>query len=111
MTLAYPYCCAVEHLCDFARGDSRGTVRACGAAGRPEDALELLDVMRDEPEGGVRPDTFCFNVCISAVGKAGLHEKALSLLREMRSEGVKPDVFRYDSTLFHLQQQRQQWWW
>lgn len=71
-------------------------VRACGAAGKAEEALSLLDSMLEKKngEGGLQPDAFCFNVCISAADKAGLYEKAMSLLTEMQSAGVKPDVVR-----------------
>ena len=73
-------------------------VKACGAAGRAEDALSLLDTIRTggggEGGGAVRPDVFCFNVCIGACVKGGLYERALDLLGEMRAEGVVPDVVR-----------------
>ena len=88
-------------------------VRACRAAGQAEEALSLLEAMRREKpaagagavaeaeaEAGVnlspvlRPDAFCFNICIDACAKGGLHERALALLGEMRLDGVAPDVVR-----------------
>ena len=81
----------------FSRPNHRAaaSVKACGAADQAEEALALLDVMRKGgEEGAVRPDAFCFNVCISACMKGGLHDRAKVLLGEMRSEGVMPDVVR-----------------
>lgn len=42
----------------------------------------------------LRPDAFCFNICIDACAKGRLHEKARALLGVMRSDGVAPDVIR-----------------
>lgn len=83
-------------------------MRACGRAGRAHDAILLLESMKAEArerrekfdgrapagDGVVGPDAFCYNVCISAAEKGGLYDRASSLLEEMRSEGIKPDVYR-----------------
>lgn len=86
------------------------TVRACRAAGRTEEALSLLETMRRSAKGererggdaesgeakasALRPDAFCFNICIDACAKGRLHERARALLGVMRSDGVAPDVIR-----------------
>lgn len=64
-------------------------------ANQAEDAIALLDAMRRGT--AVRPDVFCYNVCIGACGKVGSYERALSLLGEMRVDGITPDVVRYDT--------------
>lgn len=79
-------------------------VKACAVADQAEKALALLSAMRGKELGTVaaattvapevRPDAFCFNVCISACAKAGMPDRALALLSEMRSDGVLPDVVR-----------------
>lgn len=82
-------------------------MKACAVADQANHALALLSSMRGKEVGTVpvlrpgwpaevRPDAFCFNVCISACAKAGMANRALVLLSEMRSEGVLPDVVRCD---------------
>ncbi|CAM9860481.1 unnamed protein product, partial [Ectocarpus sp. 12 AP-2014] len=91
-------------------------MRACRAAGRTEEALSLLETMRRSARGerergsdaesgeeaklaSLRPDAFCFNICIDACAKGRLHEKAKALLGVMRSDGVAPDVVSFNSVI------------
>ena len=62
-------------------------VDACGKAGKPDSAVNLL---REMTAKGLTPNEISYNSAIEACRKAGKTEVALLLLRRMR-EGLNPE--------------------
>jgi len=56
----------------------------------------LLDQMR---QCGLAPNVFSFSAVISACGKSGQWERAVSLLEEMRQCGVPPNVISFSAAI------------
>ncbi|KAL3827386.1 hypothetical protein ACHAXA_003120 [Cyclostephanos tholiformis] len=75
-------------------------VAACGNAGRWEEALVLLDKMRD---AGLRintiTDSFTYSSAIGVCGAAGRWREAVDLIREMKGNGARPNRVAFTSAI------------
>jgi pentatricopeptide repeat protein len=71
-------------------------ISCCGAEGRWEEALELMEVMQ---KGGprTRPNKIAYTAAISSCGKAGKVEDAVRLFRQMKDEGMAADRVAYNA--------------
>jgi pentatricopeptide repeat protein len=71
-------------------------ISCCGAEGRWEEALELLDVMN---KGGprTRPNKVAYTAAISCCGRAGQVDHALRLFRQMKEQGLSADRVAYNA--------------
>lgn len=71
-------------------------ISCCGAEGRWEEALELMDRMR---KGGprTRPNRVAYTAAISACGRSGEYTNALRLFRDMKDEGLAADIVAYNA--------------
>lgn len=71
-------------------------ISCCGAEGRWEEALQLLDRMED---GGprTRPNKIAYSAAISSCGKAGQVDHAIRLFRQMRDQGISADRVAYNA--------------
>jgi pentatricopeptide repeat protein len=71
-------------------------ISCCGAEGRWEEALELMEQMR---QGGARtrPNKVSYTAAITACGRAGKAEDAIRLFRIMKKEGLSPDRIAYNA--------------
>eukprot|EP00980_Cylindrotheca_fusiformis_P013676 scaffold3515_cov126-Cylindrotheca_fusiformis.AAC.25 len=73
-------------------------ISCCGAEGRWEEALKLIEVMK---QGGprTRPNKIAYTAAIGACGRAGESTKALELFQSMKEDGLSADRVAYN-TLF-----------
>ncbi|CAM9950850.1 unnamed protein product, partial [Hapterophycus canaliculatus] len=62
-------------------------MKACGDAGRWEEALALMEGMRRD---GTPPMETTYTTAMKACGTAGEWERALELFREMQDMGIPP---------------------
>ena len=71
-------------------------ISCCGAEGRWEEALELMEVMQ---KGGprTRPNKIAYTAAISSCGRAGKVEDAVRLFRQMKDEGLAADRVAYNA--------------
>jgi pentatricopeptide repeat protein len=71
-------------------------ISCCGAEGRWEEALELMEVMQ---KGGprTRPNKIAYTAAISSCGRAGKVENAVRLFRQMKDEGLVADRVAYNA--------------
>lgn len=71
-------------------------ISCCGAEGRWEEALHLIELMQ---QGGprTRPNKIAYTAAIASCGKAGQVEHALRLFRQMREEGFAADRVAYNA--------------
>jgi pentatricopeptide repeat protein len=71
-------------------------ISCCGAEGRWEEALELMDIMK---RGGprTRPNKISYTAAISACGQAGEAKRALALFQTMKDEGLSADRIAYNA--------------
>jgi pentatricopeptide repeat protein len=71
-------------------------ISCCGAEGRWEEALELMEVMQ---KGGLRtrPNKIAYTAAISSCGRAGKVEDAVRLFRQMKIEGLSADRVAYNA--------------
>ncbi|CAM9264632.1 unnamed protein product [Laminaria digitata] len=74
-----------------------GAIIACDLAGMWDQAIALLDDMRDK--AGIEPDLVCYNCAVKACGSSGEWEEALSIVETMRARGVAPDEITYSSAI------------
>lgn len=107
-------------------------ISCCGASGKWEQAVSLLDIMR---KGGPRtqPNKVAYTAAISkflpghlifyfvvsahsnlsvddmtaACGNQGEHEQAMRLFRAMKEEGLSPDIVTYNAVFNSLKRSRQ----
>ena len=108
-------------------------ISCCGASGKWEEAVGLLDIMR---KGGPRTQpnkvaytaaiskfqpglfNFCFVFSIyspslsvddmtAACGNQGEHEQAMRLFRAMKDEGLSPDIVTYNAVFNSLKRSKQ----
>ncbi|CAN1326012.1 Pentatricopeptide repeat-containing protein At4g30825, chloroplastic [Linum perenne] len=54
-------------------------------------------------ECGLRPDICSYNTLIKAYGIAGMVKEAVSLMKEMRENGVEPNKITYTNLIIALQ--------
>jgi pentatricopeptide repeat protein len=71
-------------------------ISCCGAEGRWEEALELMEVMH---KGGprTRPNKIAYTAAISSLGRAGKCDDAVRLFRQMNAEGLAADRVAYNA--------------
>lgn len=71
---------------------------ACRAAGKPDEAYQLLSRMATRE--GIKPNVWCFNAALSAFAKRGQYRRALSLVEvDMPGAGVVPDLRTWSTLL------------
>jgi pentatricopeptide repeat protein len=73
-------------------------ISCCGAEGRWQEALDLMDVMRN---GGpnTQPNKIAYTCAIDSCGRAGQVDHALRLFQQMKDQGLSADRVAYN-TLF-----------
>lgn len=75
-----------------------GTIDACRAAGRPDEAYQLLRRMMTTKS--VKPNVWCFNAVLAAFTKRGQFRRALSLFEvDMPEVGVEPNLRTWSTLL------------
>ena len=75
-------------------------INACAQSGEWEIALGLSEEMRHSALGeGARPDVFTYNSIMHGMASVGECERLLTVLDEMRSAGVPPDVVSYNTAM------------
>lgn len=81
-------------------------ISCCGASGRWNEAVNLLEVMR---KGGprLRPNKVAYTSAITACGRAGEFEEAMRLFRLMKDEGLNPDRIAYNAMFNSLKRANQ----
>lgn len=72
---------------------------ACRAAGKPDEAYQLLSRMIASEER-VKPNVRCFNTVLSVFAKRGQYRRALSLVEvDMPGTGVVPNIHTWSTLL------------
>ena len=76
-------------------------IKACGAAGRWKEALNIISIMQ---KGGpsIRPNRISYTNAITACGRSGQYKHALQLFNDMKNDGVQPDRVSYNALIFAL---------
>ena len=71
-------------------------ISCCGSEGRWEEALSLIEKMR---QGGpaTRPNKIAYTAAISSCGRNGQDEHALRLFLEMKRDGLSPDRVSFNA--------------
>lgn len=71
-------------------------ISCCGAEGRWEEALGLIDIMQ---KGGprTRPNKIAYTAAISSCGRSGKVDEALRLFRQMKDQGLSADRVAYNA--------------
>eukprot|EP00977_Amphora_coffeiformis_P012222 scaffold3023_cov175-Amphora_coffeaeformis.AAC.13 len=71
-------------------------ISCCGSEGRWEEALELMEKMR---QGGpaTRPNKIAYTAAITSCGRNGKDEHALKLFAQMKEEGLEADRVAYNA--------------
>lgn len=94
----------IKRLLDQMRSDGiepdgfsfSAAISCCGAEGRWEEALHLLELME---KGGprTRPNKIAYSAAISSCGRAGQVDHAITLFRRMRDQGIAADRVAYNA--------------
>ncbi|KNC99915.1 pentatricopeptide repeat domain-containing protein [Spizellomyces punctatus DAOM BR117] len=74
-------------------------VKAYVEAGKPQDALSVLDQLGSVLEANTKPDTWAYNDLIAGLGKKGDVKGAKLALTSMAKAGLKPDLVTYTALL------------
>jgi pentatricopeptide repeat protein len=76
-------------------------ISCCGAEGRWEEALELMQVMQD---GGprTRPNKIAYTAAIASCGRSGQVDHAQRLFRQMKEQGLSADRVAYNALFLAL---------
>ena len=71
-------------------------ISCCGAEGRWEEALELMNLMQN---GGprTRPNKIAYTAAIASCGRSGQVDHALRLFRKMKEQGLSADRVAYNA--------------
>ena len=71
-------------------------ISCCGAEGRWEEALDLIDVMQN---GGprTRPNKIAYTAAIASCGRSGQVDHAANLFRQMKEQGLSADRVAYNA--------------
>lgn len=71
-------------------------ISCCGAEGRWQEALEIMQSMR---EGGPRtqPNRIAFTAAIASCGRAGQVDHAIDLFQQMKEQGLSVDLVAYNA--------------
>lgn len=99
----------VNELLDQMRADGlepdgfsySAAMACCGAQGRWQEALELIDLME---AGGprTRPNKVSYTAAISSCGKSGQVDHAIRLFRQMKEQGLSADRVAYNALFYAL---------
>lgn len=68
-------------------------VSLCDVFDRWQTVIDLMRSMREE--GGLAPSVKSYNVVMEALSKTGEWKRTLSMLEQMKKEGVRPTEFTY----------------
>eukprot|EP00804_Cyclotella_cryptica_P013991 CCRYP_002474-RF/>CCRYP_002474-RF protein AED:0.13 eAED:0.13 QI:1291/0.83/0.71/1/0.16/0.14/7/0/283 len=75
-------------------------INTCGAAGRWEEAVDLIRAMKEEDGGrDTRPNKVTYTSAIVACGNSGQWDAAFDLFNEMKREGLRPDLVAYNALI------------
>lgn len=71
-------------------------ISCCGSEGRWEEALKLIEIMR---QGGpkMQPNKIAYTAAITSCGKSGQVDYAIQLFRQMKQQGLYADCVAYNS--------------
>ena len=94
-----------KHLTAGAR-DYTNLIKAFGAAGQPEPALQVL-VLMNQRKGGEKASTLHYNAVMHAFARLGRVKDAEAVLEEMRMRQVEPDAGSYNVLIAGYERQRQ----
>ena len=72
-------------------------INACGAAGRWEEAVDLIQAMKEDGNRGNRPNKVTYTSAIVACGNSGQWDAAFDLFNEMKQDGIQPDLVAYNA--------------
>ena len=76
-------------------------ISCCGAEGRWEEALELMEVMQS---GGprTRPNKIAYTAAIASCGRSGQVDHAVRLFHQMKEQGLSADLVAYNALFLAL---------
>mmetsp|Transcript_9130 Transcript_9130/g.18876 ORF Transcript_9130/g.18876 Transcript_9130/m.18876 type:complete len:596 (-) Transcript_9130:525-2312(-) len=74
-------------------------ISTCGAAGRWEEAMHLINTMKADGDRGIKPNRFAYTSAITACGNSGEWEPALKLFNDMKLDGLQPDLVSYNALI------------
>lgn len=94
------------HTTTNARRDYTNLIKAFGAAGQPESALQVL-VLMNQRKGGEKASTLHYNAMMHAFARLGRVRDAEAVLEEMRMRQVDPDAGSYNVLIAGYERQRQ----
>lgn len=72
-------------------------ISACGKGPQWEMALEVLQMLREQP--GIQPNVVCFGAGITACAKGRHWQGAFALLDELRERALDPDLIAFNAAI------------